>query len=340
MEKYVRMSSDYNKVSSLQNNIGGSLVDGLVIALKEMNESNYFDNFKGPFVVCELGCSLGSNSVKFLKVILEEIEKINKDIEIEIILEDTPFNNFEATLNTINKELLYGNNVKIKSFGKSFYEDLFDLNSVDLFFSSIAMHWLPYSPSNPVNTFCFFNSGNTTNEELYNIWERFSNECWLKQTELRAKELKKNGRLLTLVPSCPNEEYPIENKFKKDGIVLKNLLQEYKLDNIFDQISIPVSINKTEVLLKHSHSNLEILKWNEFSNKVISKEDENYSQYWADFTKSYSENIIKNTLIKFISKELTNEILEEFILRLKKEHNSEDFKIEYFNTSLICYKKK
>ena len=86
-----------------------------------MNESNYFDNFKGPFVVCELGCSLGSNSVKFLKVILRELEKINKDIEVEIILDDTPFNNFEATLNTINKELLYGNNVKIKCLGKSFY---------------------------------------------------------------------------------------------------------------------------------------------------------------------------------------------------------------------------
>ena len=55
--------------------------------------------------------------------------------------------------------------------------------------------------------------------------------------------------------------------------------------------------------------------------------------------KSFSENILKNTLSKFSSKDTAEKIFEEFVERLIKEHNTENHQVEYFHTSLICYKK-
>src|SRR5690348_877563 len=103
----IKMSEDYNKSGAVQNSGGMHLLNEIANSLNEMYNTNpeRFKNAEDDFVVCDLGCSLGGNSIKYFKVILDKLKEFNPQLCVKFYLEDTPSNNFEAAIQTINSGL-------------------------------------------------------------------------------------------------------------------------------------------------------------------------------------------------------------------------------------------
>ena len=67
----VKMSDDYNTSGIIQYRLGRALSEELISTITEMNSKNpeRFKNIYEPFIICDLGCSLGHSTVQFLKPI-------------------------------------------------------------------------------------------------------------------------------------------------------------------------------------------------------------------------------------------------------------------------------
>ena len=140
------------------------------------------------------------SSVQFLKAVLSELKKINPVLPIEVYLEDSTLNGFDLTLKTVTSELLQFTGVLYHSLPKSFYEKLFPNSSVDLFFSSFAMNYLPDTPFNQSNQLLYACDGDKDFKKDYVNMESYINNCWKQQMELRSEELKPNGKILVHIP--------------------------------------------------------------------------------------------------------------------------------------------
>jgi len=112
-----------------------------------------------PFVVVDLGCSCGSNTINVVDVIIKHIIKRYEALgfnppEFSAFFSDLPSNDFNtlfqllpplANYGVSMEECLAANNTRsyfAAGVPGSFYRRLFPARSVDVFHSAFSLHWL------------------------------------------------------------------------------------------------------------------------------------------------------------------------------------------------------
>lgn len=112
-----------------------------------------------PFVVVDLGCSCGSNTINVMDVIVEHIIKRYEALgsnppEFSAFFTDLPRNDFNTLFQLLPPMANYGNSMEeclaannhrcyfAAGVPGSFYRRLFPANSVDFFHSAFSLHWL------------------------------------------------------------------------------------------------------------------------------------------------------------------------------------------------------
>lgn len=131
------------------------------------------DNDDIPFVIVDLGCSCGSNTVYIIDVIVEHMrkrfEKADQQIpEFSAFFCDLPSNDFNTLFqllpplaNNGMEECLASNSHRsyfAAGVPGSFYRRLFPARSIDVFYSAFSLHWLSqvsFSASNKKHTISF-----------------------------------------------------------------------------------------------------------------------------------------------------------------------------------------
>lgn len=114
------------------------------------------------FTIVDYGCADGGTSMPLMYACVEELRKIHGDsLPIQVVYEDQPVNDFKSLFLRLH-DLLPGPksyfldfpNVFVTACGTSFYSQCLPSNSVQLGFSSTAMHWLRDKPREGKGAFC------------------------------------------------------------------------------------------------------------------------------------------------------------------------------------------
>ncbi|XP_057771353.1 probable methyltransferase TCM_000336 [Salvia miltiorrhiza] len=142
--------TSYHENSSLQKNAAERIQD---IALEAMEET-YSALRPRSLGIADLGCSSGSNALRYVKMAVAAV--ISRDAaplpEFRVCLNDLPSNDFNtvfAALPDFFQELKKGRkdpSVLVAAYPGSFYGRLFPRNSLHLLFSFSSLHWLSRIP--------------------------------------------------------------------------------------------------------------------------------------------------------------------------------------------------
>lgn len=113
-----------------------------------------------PFVIADLGCSCGSNTIFIIDVIVEHMSKRYEAIgqeppEFSAFFSDLPSNDFNTLFQLLpplanngcgSMEECLASNSHRSYFAAgvpgSFYRRLFPARSIDVFYSAFSLHWL------------------------------------------------------------------------------------------------------------------------------------------------------------------------------------------------------
>lgn len=127
--------------------------------LKEALDGIEVDAPKIPFVVVDLGCSCGSNTINVVDVIIKHIMKRYEALglnppEFSAFFSDLPSNDFNTLFQLLPPLANYGVSMEeclaadnhrsyfAAGVPGSFYRRLFPARSVDVFHSAFSLHWL------------------------------------------------------------------------------------------------------------------------------------------------------------------------------------------------------
>ncbi|XP_022976362.1 indole-3-acetate O-methyltransferase 1-like [Cucurbita maxima] len=136
--------------------------------LKETLDGVHLNSPELPFVVVDLGCSCGSNTIYIVDVIIKHIVKRFEALaldppEFSAFFSDLPGNDFNtlfqllpplATYGGSMEECLAANNHRsyfAAGVPGSFYRRLFPARSIDVFHSAFSLHWLSQVPESVVD---------------------------------------------------------------------------------------------------------------------------------------------------------------------------------------------
>lgn len=108
---------------------------------------------KKTFTICDYGTADGGTSMYLIKECVAKLRSANPKIEVNVLYEDQPVNDFKSLFMRLHS-LIPGppsylkefDGVYIAAVGTGFYEQCVPSNTVDLAFSSTAMHWLTRRP--------------------------------------------------------------------------------------------------------------------------------------------------------------------------------------------------
>ncbi|XP_004500113.1 indole-3-acetate O-methyltransferase 1 [Cicer arietinum] len=131
--------------------------------LKEALDGIEVDAPKIPFVVVDLGCSCGSNTINVVDVIIKHIMKRYEALglnppEFSAFFSDLPSNDFNTLFQLLPPLANYGVSMEeclaadnhrsyfAAGVPGSFYRRLFPARSVDVFHSAFSLHWLSQVP--------------------------------------------------------------------------------------------------------------------------------------------------------------------------------------------------
>lgn len=113
--------------------------------IDEMISSNpdRFTNSDSPFVIVELGCADGLNSLGAYKVILSAISNVNQKLKVFIYLNDLDHNDFAKAMTNLSLNLKekYPNLHIFASVG-TFWERTMPEDYVDLFITNYSLFYL------------------------------------------------------------------------------------------------------------------------------------------------------------------------------------------------------
>ncbi|KAF7831336.1 indole-3-acetate O-methyltransferase 1-like [Senna tora] len=129
-------------------------------------------NHDVPFVVVDLGCSCGSNTIYVVDVIVKHVIKRYEALgfelpEFSVFFSDLPSNDFNTLFQLLPPPVLANNNYGVSmeeclasdnhrsyfaaGVPGSFYRRLFPARSIDVFHSAFSLHWLSQVPESVVD---------------------------------------------------------------------------------------------------------------------------------------------------------------------------------------------
>lgn len=185
-----------------------NVIDGatplVVDALERMQLSR-----SDTFCLTDMGCADGGSSMSLVRACIEHVREQAPERQISIVYTDQPRNNYNALFGILHgieegpmpSYLDDFDNVFATASGSSFYRQMVPDNSVDLGFSSTAMHWLSRKPCDISG---HVQAIGAKGDEL-TAFQRQGHSDWCTILEQRARELRPGGRLV-LVNFCKDEQ--------------------------------------------------------------------------------------------------------------------------------------
>ncbi|KAG6592061.1 Indole-3-acetate O-methyltransferase 1, partial [Cucurbita argyrosperma subsp. sororia] len=136
--------------------------------LKETLDGVHLNSPELPFVVVDLGCSCGSNTIYIIDVIIKHIVKRFEALavdppEFSAFFSDLPGNDFNTLFQLLPPLATYGGSMEeclaadnhrsyfAAGVPGSFYRRLFPARSIDVFHSAFSLHWLSQVPESVVD---------------------------------------------------------------------------------------------------------------------------------------------------------------------------------------------
>ncbi|KGN43990.1 indole-3-acetate O-methyltransferase 1 [Cucumis sativus] len=136
--------------------------------LKETLDGVHLNSPEEPFVVVDLGCSCGSNTIYIIDVIIKHIIKRFEALAVDppeftAFFSDLPGNDFNTLFQLLPPLATYGGSMEeclaadnhrsyfAAGVPGSFYRRLFPARSIDLFHSAFSLHWLSQVPETVVD---------------------------------------------------------------------------------------------------------------------------------------------------------------------------------------------
>lgn len=169
-----------------------------------------------PFRLVDLGAADGTNSMNTLQFLIDSIEQ--KPLSVHLTVEEHPQTD-EAVLRSVlesHNEWFQSHNINYDVLMKSFYEPLFEKDSVDMFLSYICLHWLDTScaPAEGISSWKKFGGNTETNfvfsqengvpEAVLHHWrDDLARPHLAKFIGLRAQELRVGGEMVLVMVGTP-----------------------------------------------------------------------------------------------------------------------------------------
>ncbi|AET00606.1 putative indole-3-acetate O-methyltransferase [Medicago truncatula] len=168
------------------------------------------------FVVADLGCSCGSNTINVVNVIINHINKRYEALgcnppEFSAYFSDLPSNDFNTLFQLLPplangvsmEECLAADNQRsyfVAGVPGSFYRRLFPARSVDVFHSAFSLHWLSKIPESVLDKKSIaYNKGKVfihgANESTANAYKRQFKTDLASFLSARSVEMKREGSM-------------------------------------------------------------------------------------------------------------------------------------------------
>ncbi len=155
----------------------------------------------GPsFRAADLGCADGGTSMSMWRKVLAHVRATVPARPIEITYTDLPRNDFSQVFRNVHNQTdlasYYGEVADVYPFasGTSFHQAIFPRESVNLFFSATATHYISKAPCNISNHVHMVGA----KAEERRQWEEVGRVEWERLLHLRAREMVRGGRLVFL----------------------------------------------------------------------------------------------------------------------------------------------
>jgi hypothetical protein len=153
--------------------------------------------------VAEYGCSGGRNSYAPMHTIVSALRHQRPDLRAECVLEDLPSNTWQQVMAEAPRlTAAFAGGVQVLCAGTSFYNQVCSEASLDFAYSYVASHFL--SDSMPLESHVMMHEGAPAERSA---WEARAASDWESFLLMRARELKKGGKLLVSTMSRDESGY-------------------------------------------------------------------------------------------------------------------------------------
>jgi hypothetical protein len=153
--------------------------------------------------IAEYGCSGGRNSYLPMHTIISALRRNHPALRAEFILEDLPSNPWHRVMEEKPRlTAAFPGAVHVLCAGTSFYEQVCSDQSVDIAYSYVAAHFLSHAPK--LSTHVLMHE---TNNGEKGPWEAQAARDWENFLLLRARELKRGGKMMISTMSRDDSGY-------------------------------------------------------------------------------------------------------------------------------------
>lgn len=153
--------------------------------------------------VAEYGCSGGRNSYAPMHTIIETLLGSCPRLRVECVLEDLPSNPWHQAMKEAARLTgAFKDKVQVLCAGTSFYEQICGEETLDLAYSYVAAHFL--SDSAPLTSHVLMHEAAAAEGPA---WQARADADWENFLLLRARELKKGGKMLISTMSRDSSGY-------------------------------------------------------------------------------------------------------------------------------------
>ncbi|KAL2472925.1 Indole-3-acetate O-methyltransferase 1 [Forsythia ovata] len=217
LEKMLSMKGGKGEASYVNNSQAQAQhARSMLHLLRETLDGVKLNSTEVPFVVADLGCSCGSNTIYMIDVIIKHMTKRYEAIgyeqlpEFSAFFSDLPSNDFNTLFQLLppygggSMEECLASNSHRSYFAAgvpgSFYRRLFPAKSVNVFYSAFSLHWLSQVPdivldkrSTAYNKGRIFIHG--ANESTANAYKKQFQSDLAGFLRSRSKEMKRGGSM-------------------------------------------------------------------------------------------------------------------------------------------------
>ncbi|CAJ2633900.1 unnamed protein product [Trifolium pratense] len=297
------------------------------------------------FVIADLGCSCGSNTINVVNVIINHIIKRYEALgcnppEFSAFFSDLPSNDFNtlfqllpplATYGVSMEECLANDNQRsyfAAGVPGSFYRRLFPTKSVDVFHSAFSLHWLSKIPESVLDKRSIaYNKGKVfihgASEATANAYKRQFKADLAGFLSARSVEMKREGSMFLVclgrTSVDPTEQggagvlFGTHFQDAWDDLVLEGLISSTKRDNFNIPVYAPSLQDFKEVVEENGSfviNKLEVFKGG--SPLVLNKPDD------ADEVGRALANSCRTVCGVLVDAHIGDKLSEELFLRVER----------------------
>jgi hypothetical protein len=181
-----------------------------------------------PLVIADYGSSQGKNSLAPMRAVVRCLRsRVGNERAVMVVHVDQPANDFNTLFDVLHNDseryAVDDPNVFPFAIGRSFYENVFPREQVDLGWCSYAAVWLRHIPALIPGHFIPV----ACTGEVRAAFDRQAADDWRLFLSLRARELRAGGRLVVVLPGLNDEGVTgFEPLFNSANEVLGEMVDE------------------------------------------------------------------------------------------------------------------